>query len=49
MDGGESFLAAPKDVKEFASNQPAGARVRATDGTQRVWEVQEGGDLVQVL
>ena len=49
MKGGESFLAAPKDVKEFASNQPAGARVRATDGTQRVWEVQEGGDLVQVL
>jgi hypothetical protein len=49
MDGGESFLAAPKDVKEFASNQPAGARVRATDGTQRVWEVQEDGDLVQVL
>lgn len=49
MEGGESFLAAPKDVKEFAGNQPAGARVRATDGTQRVWEVQEGGDLVQVL
>ena len=49
MEGGKSFLAAPKDVKEFAGNQPAGARVRATDGTQRVWEVQEGGDLVQVL
>ena len=48
MEGGKDFLAAPKDVSTFSEGQPAGAKIRATDGTNRVYEVQEDGSLEQI-
>ena len=48
MEGGKDFLAAPKDVSSFSKGQPAGAKIRATDGTNRVYEVKEDGSLEQI-
>jgi hypothetical protein len=48
MEGGKDFLAAPKDVSSFSEGQPAGAKIRATDGTNRVYEVKEDGSLEQI-
>jgi hypothetical protein len=50
LEGGDQFLAAPKDVKGDLAGQPVGTKSMSQDGTNRVWEVVDAqGNLRQVL
>ena len=50
LEGGDQFLAAPKDVQGDLAGQPVGTKSMSQDGTNRVWEVVDAqGTLKQVL
>lgn len=50
LEGGDQFLAAPKDVEGDLAGQPVGTKSMSQDGTNRVWEVVDTqGNLRQVL